>query len=817
MGTFIKGSSGIDVKEQLKDTVRIEDVAHALGFDITKRTARELKTSCPVHHGQTDSVSINIEGQFFKCFGCDYKGDLFSMVMGKLAIDFKDALKWLCQNFRTDLLPEISKREYNASPEVKKFYERASLLDMLYQHGKDLLYGDRGKDALAYLTGHRKYDVETLKKTEWFYLLPDLEARDYLRKSGATDDALKEFHLQGYWGDVFRLAFPYRDRRGAITGFVKRAIEPKGIEIERDGKKTLQRFDSSKGTEKTDIFNLYKCKGADTVVIVEGYPDSIYLTALGIPTVAFGQASISQAYVEGLIQFDVKRVIISLDNDAVPKHDATLKALEAIRKTRKIKGYVIDPTSMTPNKDLDEVYRAEGIEKVRKLIESPLTDAEYTARRIMAKHDISQAIEYDKAKEELFTYADNDYLDFTEATRVIDFTRTALNIPPEVIEGEISAIHSKRNREEEQAVYTTLARDLSKAESIADARKLIKEAQEDGARLSAGDTFPPPFDGDRLKAFLQEKKDRGAGYKTGYPSLDGKGIRIRPGAITLIGGRPGHGKTTFMLNMLVNMLRDEEYRKKSFFFFTYEEPAGDLTVKIINLLAGKVLDEYRNTDAIEEYLQQGKTTSPELNKAHDEFKTYVKSGQLYIVNEAYTAEALTAHISTLADRYDMGPVFLDYIQKIRPGKAGDHYSRQTEVQYVSNLLLNEGAIRNNVPIVSGAQLNREAVTEEDLSLEQFREAGDLEQDANTALFVWNKQKEKRQLERAVEDPNISTTKRTKLQAKLDAMNSMEYDRGDVPLNVHIMKNRGGGGEGVRGELIFNGPTLKIIEQKIGGM
>jgi replicative DNA helicase len=738
------------------------------------------------------------------------------MVMGARSVDFKEALKWLCEAFRPDLLPEINKREYAASPEVKQYYERAALYEMLYQHGKELLFLEQGKDALAYLTGHRKYCLDILKKTEWFYLLPDRAARDYLRAQGVQDAAIEALHLQGYYGDAFRLAMPYRDRTGAITGFVKRAIEPDGIEIERDGKKALQRFDSSKGTEKHDIFNLRKCKGADTVLIVEGLADAMLLTALGIPAVALGQAAISQTHIEGLLQYKVKRVILSFDNDAgKPKHDTTLKALEIFGKTREIKGYVIDPETLTPHKDIDEVYRAEGIERVKALIADPLTGAEYTARRILAKHDTSNSLEYDKAKEELLTYADSDYLDFAEARRVIDITTAALDLPPDVVEAEIAAINSKRKREKEQDIYAQLARDLSKADGTAKARELIEEARQDAAQLTAADNFPPPFDADSLTAFLQEKKDRGAGYKTGYPSLD-RMVRIRPGAITLIGGRPGHGKTTFMLNLLVNMLRSEEYKAKTFFFFTYEEPAGDLTVKIINLLAGKVIDEDRNTDAIEDYFQTNGTKYHELNTAREEFNQYVKNSRLYIVNKAYSAEDLTAHITALSGKYDLGAIFLDYIQKIRPGKAGDHYSRQTEVQYVSNLILNDGAIRNNVPIVAGAQLNRTADVEEALSLEQFREAGDLEQDANTALFVWNRKKEYEQLNRISEDPSATEGSKKRAIKKLESMKD-SFNAGNIPFGIHIMKNRGAGGEGVCKDMTFNGPTLKITEDSCRGM
>ena len=42
--------------------------------------------------------------------------------------------------------------------------------------------------------------------------------------------------------------------------------------------------------------------------------------------------------------------------------------------------------------------------------------------------------------------------------------------------------------------------------------------------------------------------------KTGYDSVDKFSGGLTRGEITIIGGRPGHGKTTVMINMLANVL-----------------------------------------------------------------------------------------------------------------------------------------------------------------------------------------------------------------------------------------------------------------------
>ena len=72
--------------------------------------------------------------------------------------------------------------------------------------------------------------------------------------------------------------------------------------------------------------------------------------------------------------------------------------------------------------------------------------------------------------------------------------------------------------------------------------------------------------------------------KTDYPDLDKFAGGLTKGEITIIGGRPGHGKTTFMINMLSRVL-DQGYKAM---FFSRELPNSELLKKIICLESGKL-------------------------------------------------------------------------------------------------------------------------------------------------------------------------------------------------------------------------------------
>ena len=78
--------------------------------------------------------------------------------------------------------------------------------------------------------------------------------------------------------------------------------------------------------------------------------------------------------------------------------------------------------------------------------------------------------------------------------------------------------------------------------------------------------------------FLQDLQNSPRGLKTGFKGLDGR-VVIQPLTLNFVAGRPSHGKTTVMLNMLRNMIRSNP--DKAFMFYSYEESHVDIYTKIL--------------------------------------------------------------------------------------------------------------------------------------------------------------------------------------------------------------------------------------------
>ena len=278
--------------------------------------------------------------------------------------------------------------------------------------------------------------------------------------------------------------------------------------------------------------------------------------------------------------------------------------------------------------------------------------------------------------------------------------------------------------------------------------------------------------------------------QTGYKALD-EHLRIPRGAITVVAGRPSHGKTSFQLNLLINMLRNPVNRNHKFYFFSYEEARKYITAKLIMIMAGEVLHDKDNLNAYLAYLEdcfreKKKRGKGSINRAIEEYKGYTDpSRRLFIIDKPYRGTKLASVLTELGRDKQTGAVFIDYIQKIPLGSDFRPTARYLEIKIVSELLLNS-AKEGDIPLIVGAQVGRDASRTGKLTLHSLRESGDLEQDANVVLGLHNESTENEE--------------------------SFHYENGPANLQVHILKNRGG----PAGKIVilgFDGRVLQVTDKR----
>ena len=418
MSTNYIQKEGDNIYDYLRNKIRIEEVATKLGIRLETK-GDELAGMCPSGHTSVSRTSflVNNKKQVFFCHNCRAGGSFIELV--KLATGLKGAevLSWFKREFNLSDDFDLLRKGYREKTDEEKQKEqelktRDFLLEKVVEIGKRMLYEPDGKETLKYLINDRKYELEKLKETELMYFPKSYVLKEYLYEEySEMSQQIKQLKLNGYYGDNFRLAFPYRNKDGMITGLVKRSIKPNGEDITtHDGKfHKKQRWDSTAGTCKDDLFGIDKINSAikkketddkkiiDTLIIFEGYPDAIYLPTLGLKNVvAIGQGALGKKQLSSLRYKGIKNVILALDNDGVgPKNTET--AIELLLGQINIRVAVINPNDLGNHKDPDEFVRENGVEEFKKVVSKAISAEKWLVRRIFSKYNIQSDLEKQKA------------------------------------------------------------------------------------------------------------------------------------------------------------------------------------------------------------------------------------------------------------------------------------------------------------------------------------------------------------------------------------------------------------------------------------
>ena len=427
MNTNYTQKEGDNIYEYLKTNIKIEELADRLKIDLAER-GDELAGMCPSGHPSKSRTSflINEKKQVFFCHHCKAGGGIIELVELATGLKGAELLKWFKREFNLGDDFDRLKKGYREKTDEEKQKEqelkaRDFLLEEVVKIGKKMLYEPEGKATLNYLINDRKYDLEKLKSTEFMFFPKSNLIREHLYEHfSEMSDQIKQLKLNGYYGDNFRLAFPYRNREGTITGLLKRSTNPKGENIKTyDGKEHKdQRWDSTAGTCKDDLFGLDKInrvikkkeneekkKIIDTLIILEGYPDAIYLPTLGVDNVvAIGQGALGENHLEGLKSREIKNVILALDNDGVGP-DNTETAIKLLLSKTNIRVAVLNPNDLGKSKDPDEFVIENGVEEFKKIVDKATSAEKWMVGRIFNKYNLQSDLEKQKAIDEALEFS----------------------------------------------------------------------------------------------------------------------------------------------------------------------------------------------------------------------------------------------------------------------------------------------------------------------------------------------------------------------------------------------------------------------------
>lgn len=733
-----------------------------------EKGGQETLVDCPLC-GKENHFSYNRDKPVWRCWSCNEGGDWIKYLEKAKGYTFMDSLQELASRAGVETSPH-NQVNYQA------YTRRADILETAQDYLADQLHVElKGKpaDIMAYLQ-KRGYSYDDILGMDLGAYTDRKALQDHLKERGYTDQEIQDSGLlTPNFGEEYQLTLLWRDQAGRGTGLVARSIQDPE-ELKKRG--LPEKYKYSAGLKKDQgLIGFSSVRGSSEVILVEGVLDALYLNYKGFKSVAVGGISLSAEQLRALEVVGTKELLLAMDMDQAGQK-ATEKILKDL-KTSKLRAYIVSlPEGY---KDPDQLVRQAGSTAFQEALNNAEGGSSWLARRIIARHDISTDRGMDKALDEsLEAYSDLE--DSLEKKAFKDSLKKATDLTEEELDSRLQEATRTASAKRTQATLQARLKDIQEKASQgditgaeADLEKTLK-----AVRLSRGIKLPEPYLLDDLKRDIFSTP---LALSTGYKWLDNL-AKIPVGALTIIAGRPGQGKTTLQLNLLVNMLR--HYPERKFYFFSYEEAKKAIATKLIMILAGEVIHKDTNYGAYVNYLKDGKSNS-KIDQAIQEYQRLTSSGRLLISDDMYGLQDLNTVLETFNKQGDIGAVFIDYLQKIPVPSQSQRY---LDIKQISEMLLRQ-AVSLDTPIILGAQLNRSTIGTEP-KLADLREGGDIEQDASLVISLYTEAIEKLQ-----EDPEAGV----KPDAKVD-------------MKVSVLKNRGGRA-GTFKIMTFDRPILTIKQKE----
>jgi replicative DNA helicase len=239
--------------------------------------------------------------------------------------------------------------------------------------------------------------------------------------------------------------------------------------------------------------------------------------------------------------------------------------------------------------------------------------------------------------------------------------------------------------------------------------------------IAQSDTLLTPQD---LAATLDQVPGEG-GLPMGFRLLDDPVPTLSPGRLVILAGRPSLGKTAFVCGILRQIALG--CPALPCLFFSCEQTGREIVDRILALRTGRTLYD----------IKTGSLRSDDVE--------HIANSGLYLSEAGSpTIATVVSQIRAAKAAYGIRLVVLDHIGHVVGGRKEN---RNLEVGDVARTL-KATAKDLKIPIVAVCQLNRlvESRNVKRPQLSDLRESGEIEQEADTVVFLWTKEENIHQAE-----------------------------------------------------------------------
>lgn len=359
-----------------------------------KAVGANFQARCPFHNEKTPSFVVSPEKQIWHCFGCSRGGDIFSFVMEKEGMNFREALEFLAPKAGVEL-------KYTDSKDRSKRRRILDILELSSKYYAHVLNNKPGESALAYLH-KRGLDEENIafwrlgySPDSWNSLYNFLKARPKEGDKFSDEEILASgmvikkdrFSSGNSYFDRFRgrIMFPIWDANNNIIAYTAR-ISPEKEKTEKTAK-----YINSPQSEVYDkskvLFALNHAKNAireeDLVIVVEGQMDAIACHNNGITNVVASSGTALSAAQVSLLKRFTNNISLAFDMDEAGQNAADRGVGEILAQ-----GLNVKIITLPGGKDPDEAIKTD-LEGVKKAISEAEPMLDYYFKKVSKDLDLN--------------------------------------------------------------------------------------------------------------------------------------------------------------------------------------------------------------------------------------------------------------------------------------------------------------------------------------------------------------------------------------------------------------------------------------------
>jgi replicative DNA helicase len=226
---------------------------------------------------------------------------------------------------------------------------------------------------------------------------------------------------------------------------------------------------------------------------------------------------------------------------------------------------------------------------------------------------------------------------------------------------------------------------------------------------------------DRMEYMLQNKRES-LGVPSGFRDLDKLLGGFQKSDLIVFAGRPGMGKTSWLLTVAINAARAGQRVA----IFTMEMGVEQMVQRLVAMESGINVQDLRLANL--STTDQSRFT--EVIGRISEYPIFIDD------TPAMSPMEMRTKCRRLQHEYGLDMIIVDYMQLMNAGKAYEN-NRVQEISFISRNM-KELARELNVPLISAAQLSRAVEQRQDKRpvLSDLRESGSIEQDSDIVMFLY---------------------------------------------------------------------------------